>query len=111
MGTQFGKDLTEGSIPKHLLLFSIPMLAGNAMQIGYGLVNTIWVGHLVGENAVGAVGVSLPVLYVLFGFAMGMSIATTILVSQYYGSKDYRMVEKAANNAFSLALIIGALLT
>jgi putative MATE family efflux protein len=111
MGTQFGKDLTEGSIPKHLLLFSIPMLAGNALQIGYGLVNTIWVGHLVGENAVGAVGVSLPVLYVLFGFAMGMSIATTILVSQYYGSKDYRMVEKAAANAFSLSLILGSLLT
>ena len=111
MGTQFGKDLTEGSIPKHLLLFSVPMLAGNAMQIGYGLVNTIWVGHLVGENAVGAVGVSLPILYVLFGFGMGMSIATTILVSQYYGSKDYRMVEKAAANAFSLALILGALLT
>ena len=111
MATQFGKDLTQGSIPKHLLLFSVPMLAGNAMQIGYGVVNTIWVGHLVGENAVGAVGVSLPVLYVLFGFAMGMSIATTILVSQYYGSKDYRMVEKAAGNAFSLSLILGSLLT
>jgi putative MATE family efflux protein len=111
MDTRFGKDLTEGSIPKHLLLFSIPMLAGNAMQIGYGVVNTIWVGHLVGENAVGAVGVSLPVLYVLFGFAMGMSIATTILVSQHYGSKDYRMVEKAAANSFSLSLILGSLLT
>ena len=111
MSTQFGKDLTEGSIPKHLLLFSIPMLAGNAMQIGYGLINTIWVGHLVGENAVGAVGVSLPVLYVLFGFAMGMSIATTIVVSQYYGAKDYRMVEKAVGTAFSLSLVIGSVLT
>ncbi len=111
MSTQFGKDLTEGSIPKHLLLFSIPMLAGNAMQIGYGLINTIWVGHLVGENAVGAVGVSLPVLYVLFGFAMGMSIATTIVVSQYYGAKDYRMVEKAVANAFSISLVIASVLT
>jgi putative MATE family efflux protein len=111
MAMQFGKDLTEGSIPRHLLLFSIPMLAGNAMQIGYGVVNTIWVGHLVGENAVGAIGVSLPVLYVLFGFAMGMSIATTILVSQYYGAKDYRMVEKVAGNAFSLCLILSSLLT
>jgi putative MATE family efflux protein len=111
MGTKFGKDLTEGSIPKHLLLFSLPMLAGNALQIGYGLVNTIWVGHMVGENAVGAVGVSLPVLYVLFGFAMGMSMATTIVVSQYYGAKDYRMVERAVGNALSLCLIIGSILT
>ena len=111
MGAAFGKDLTEGSIPRHLLLFSIPMLAGNALQIGYSLINTIWVGHLIGENAVGAVGVSLPVLYVLFGFAMGMSIATTIVVSQYYGAKDYGMVEKAVANAFSLCLIIGSVLT
>jgi len=44
MGAAFGKDLTEGSIPKHLLLFSIPVLAGNALQIGYSLINTIWVG-------------------------------------------------------------------
>jgi putative MATE family efflux protein len=111
MGAAFGKDLTEGSIPKHLLLFSIPMLAGNALQIGYSLINTIWVGHLVGENAVGAVGVSLPVLYVLFGFAMGMSIATTIVVSQYYGAKDYGMVEKVVANAFSLCLVIASVLT
>ncbi len=87
------------------------MLAGNAMQIGYSLINTIWVGHLIGENGVGAVGVSLPVLYVLFGFAMGMSIATTIIVSQYYGAKDYAMVEKTVSNAFSLCLVIGSVLT
>lgn len=111
MAKKFGKDLTEGSIPRHLLLFSIPMLAGNALQIGYSLINTIWVGHLIGENAVGAVGVSLPVLYVLFGFAMGMSIATTIVVSQYYGGKDYAMVEKVVANAFSLCLLIATVLT
>ncbi len=111
MAATFGKDLTKGSIPKHLLLFSIPMLAGNAMQIGYSLINTIWVGHLIGENGVGAVGVSLPVLYVLFGFAMGMSIATTIVVAQHYGAKNYQMVEKTVANAFSLCLITGTILT
>jgi putative MATE family efflux protein len=108
---QFGKDLTIGSIPRHLLLFSIPMLLGNAMQIGYSIVNTIWVGHLVGENAVGAVGVSVPVMYVLIGITMGMSIATTILVAQFYGAKDYAMVEKAVGASFSLALMLGAAMT
>ncbi|MGA3172861.1 MAG: MATE family efflux transporter [Syntrophorhabdales bacterium] len=111
MNKQFGKDLTVGSIPRHLLLFSVPMLLGNVMQIGHGLVNTIWVGHLIGENAVGAVGVSFPVIYLLFGFSMGMSLAATILVSQFYGAGDYAMVERAAGNAFSLALITGAVLT
>ena len=111
MDEKFGKDLTIGSIPRHLLLFSIPMLLGNVMQIGYGIVNTIWVGHLVGENAVGAIGVSFPVIYVLVGICMGMSMATTILVAQFYGAKEYTMLERAVGNSFSLALMVGAVMT
>jgi putative MATE family efflux protein len=111
MGKGFGTDLTVGSIPRHLLFFSIPMLLGNLIQIGYSIINTIWVGHLVGENAVGAIGVSFPILFVLIGFAMGMSMATTILVSQYYGAKDYGMVEKVVHNSFALSLVIGGVVT
>jgi putative MATE family efflux protein len=108
---KLGKDLTVGSIPRHLLLFSVPMLIGNVMQIGYSMVNTIWVGHLVGEDAVGASGVSFFVLFVLIGLVMGMSMASTILVSQYYGAKDYRMVERVVDTSFTLALILGGVLT
>ena len=57
MSKDFGTDLTVGSIPRHLLGFSLPMLAGNLIQIGHNIINTIWVGHLVGEDAVGAAGV------------------------------------------------------
>jgi putative MATE family efflux protein len=87
------------------------MLIGNFIQIGHSIINTIWVGHLVGEDAVGAAGVSLPIFFILIGFAMGMTMATMILVSHYYGAKDYGMVEKVVNNSFSLTLIIGAILT
>ena len=111
MEKRFGKDLTVGSIPRHLLAFSIPMLLGNLIQIGYSLINTIWVGHLVGEDAVGAAGVSFPIIFILIGFAMGISMATTILVSHYYGAKHYGMVEKVVSNSFSLSLILGAVLT
>ena len=106
-----GKDLTVGSIPRHLVLFAVPMLLGNIMQIGYSIINTIWVGHLVGEDAVGASGVSFFVLFLLIGLVMGMSMASTILVSQYYGAKDYRMVEKVVHTSFTLALILGGILT
>ncbi len=111
MEKQFGKDLTTGDIPRHLLLFSLPMLLGNAMQIGYGIINTIWVGHLVGENAVGAVGVSFPVVYVAIGITMGMSMAATIVVAQFYGAKQYAMLEKAVGTSYSLALMLGAAMT
>jgi MATE family, multidrug efflux pump len=111
MDRSFGIDLTTGSIPRHLLSFSLPMLAGNLIQIGHNLINTIWVGHLVGENAVGAVGVSFPVLFILVGFSMGMSMATTILVSQYYGAKDLSRLNQVVKNSFSLALILSAVLS
>lgn len=111
MDKQFGKDFTTGNIPRHLLYFSIPMLLGNLIQIGHSIINTIWVGHLVGEDAVGAIGVSFPIFFILIGFAMGISMATTILVSQYYGAKDFLMVKRVVNNSFSLSLILGIGLT
>ncbi|MBI5607125.1 MAG: MATE family efflux transporter [Deltaproteobacteria bacterium] len=111
MDRSLGVDLTTGSIPRHLLSFSLPMLAGNLLHIGQNTINTIWVGHLVGENAVGAVGVSFPVIFILIGFALGMSMATTILVSQYYGAKDLSKVNQVINSSFSLALILGAVLS
>lgn len=110
MEKKIGTDLTVGSIPRHLLFFSIPMLLGNLIQIGHNIINTIWVGHLVGEDAVGATGVSFPILFILIGFVMGITMATTILVAQYYGAGNYGMVEKVVNNLFSLPLISGAVL-
>ncbi|MFH0974783.1 MAG: MATE family efflux transporter [Spirochaetota bacterium] len=107
MDKKFGTDLTVGSIPRHLLSFSIPMLIGNLIQIAHSIINTIWVGHLVGENAVGAVGVSYPIIFLLVGLVFGLSMSTTILIAQYYGAKEYDMVKKAVNNSFALALIIG----
>ncbi len=103
--------MSVGSIPRHLLRFSIPMLIGNLIQISYSIVNTIWVGHLVGENAVGAIGVSFPVFFTLLGLSTGISLASTILIAQYYGAKDYEMVERIVGNSFSVALIAGAILT
>jgi len=111
MNKKFGTDLTVGNIPRHLLVFSIPMLMGNLARTSHSIINIIWVGHLVGEDAVGAAGVSFPVLFVLMGLAIGISMATTILVSQYYGAKNYSMVEKVVSNSFSLSLIIGAFFT
>ncbi|NJD02453.1 MAG: MATE family efflux transporter, partial [Ruminiclostridium sp.] len=111
MSNKFGKDLTIGSIPKHLITFSLPMLLGNVLQTGYGIVNTVWVGNKVGPDAVAATAVSFPIIFILIALAAGATLATTILVSQYYGARDYAMVEKVINNSFSISIIGGLLLT
>ena len=111
MEKTIGTDLTVGSVPRHLLAFSIPLLIGNFARTSYHLINIIWVGHLVGKDAVGAVGASFPIIFVLIGVMVGMSLATTILVAQYYGAKKYDLVERVAGNSFFLTLVTGGLLS
>lgn len=111
MDGKFGKDLTVGSIPRHLLSFSAPMLIGNLIQTAYSLVNAVWVGNIVGANAMGAITISFQVMFIMIAIASGATMATTILVSQYYGAKDLKMVEKVVNNSFSITLILGVILT
>lgn len=68
MSSKFGRDLTVGSVPRHLLVFSIPMLLGNLLNVGYSLINAIWLGRMIGEDAVGASGVSFPIIFILLCF-------------------------------------------
>ncbi len=64
-----------------------------------------------GKDAVGTIGVSFPIFCSLVDVSMCISMASTILIAQYYGAKHYKMIETAVDNSFSLALIIGTFLT
>jgi putative MATE family efflux protein len=106
-----GRDLTTGSIPRHLLSVTVPMLIGNLLNTGYSIINTIWVGKIIGEDAVGATAISFPIVFIFVALAAGATMATTILVSQYYGAKNLSMVQRVVNTSFGLSLILGILLT
>ncbi len=108
---EFGKDLTVGSIPRHLLAFSIPMLIGNMLQSGYSIINMIWVGRIVGENGLGATAVSFPIMFILIGLAIGSTMATSVLVAQYYGAKNFEMLKRAVDNSVLISIILSILLT
>src|SRR3984893_14510820 len=91
---QFGEcvppkfSLTEGSIPRALLAFALPILCGNVLQSINGSVNAIWVGKYLGEAALAAVGNSNVVMFLLFGVLFGFSMASTIMVAQCVGAKN-----------------------
>lgn len=94
MNNQFGRDLTTGSIPKHLIQFALPILIGNLLSTGYSIINTIWVGNLLGKDAVGAVAVSFPIFLVMVALCSGATLATSILISRAYGAKDNAQIKK-----------------
>ncbi len=98
-------DFTVGNIPRHLVFFSIPMLLGNLLQSMYNVVNGIWVGRFLGPDALGAVSVAFPIVFALISLIMGITMATTVLVSQFYGARRTDMVRKTINN--SLLILIG----
>src|SRR5690554_4988597 len=87
-------DFTEGSIPRHLIIFSIPMFLGNLLQAIYNTVDSIWVGRFLGPNALAAVSVGFPIIFTLIALITGITMATTILVSQYFGAKDHERMTK-----------------
>jgi putative MATE family efflux protein len=103
----FGRDLTTGSIPRHLIAFSLPMLAGSALQTAYSFINAIWVGQFLGETALAAVSVSFPVVFVLIAVAAGMTMATGILIAQHYGARDMAAVRRVVDSSTILMAALG----
>ncbi len=106
MKGNFGTDLTTGGIPGHMIRFAMPVLLGNLLTTGYGIINAIWVGNLLGRDAVGAVAVSFPLFLGMLALTTGASIATTIMISRAYGAKNLPMIRKVVNNSASIAIFI-----
>ncbi|AFA49685.1 MATE family efflux transporter [Acetobacterium woodii] len=106
MNNQFGKDLTTGSIPKNLIKFALPILIGNLLSTAYSIIDTIWVGNMLGKEAVGAVAVSFPIFLGMIALCSGATLATSILISKAYGAKDYDTLQKIVNNSWSMAGVI-----
>jgi putative MATE family efflux protein len=107
----FGRDLTTGSIPKHMVAFSMPMLLGSFLQTAYSFINAIWVGQFLGTSALATVTVSFPVIFFLFAIGMGLSMATTILVSQSYGARRMDELRKVVDSSTLLTWALAITLT
>ena len=104
-------DFTIGSIPRHLVVFSIPMFLGNLLQAFYNTVDSIWVGRFLGPNALAAVSVGFPIIFALIALVTGLTMASTILVSQYFGARRYDQVTKTVNNSLLLLTILGVVVS
>lgn len=104
-----GRDLTTGSIPRHLVAFAWPMLMGNLLQTAYSLVNAIWVGKGLGVDAMAAITVSMPVFFILMAMAIGLTMASGILVSHACGAKDTPQLKLIIHNSIILTVIISAI--
>ncbi len=83
-------SLTEGSIPRALLSFSLPILFGNVLQSVNGSVNASGWASTWARRALAAAGNSNVVMFLLFGVMFGFSMAATVMVAQCVGGERYR---------------------
>ena len=103
--------MTEGSIWKSILLFSVPLILGNLLQQLYNTADSIIVGNFLGSNALAAVGSSGSPIYLLIGFSQGVAVGAGVVVSQYLGAKDKRETRIAVHTSLAIAVILGLILT
>lgn len=105
------KDFTQGSIPKQLLLFSLPFMASNALQVLYSTIDMIIVGEYVGTPGLSAVSQSSLILNFATMMCLGFSNGGQVLISQAIGAKKKKELNNIIGTLFSLIVIIAVVLS
>ena len=103
-------DLTSGKPLKMVLQFTIPVLLGLLLQQVYSVVDTAIVGHALGVMALGGVGATSSVNYLVIGFCMGLCTGMAIPVAQAFGANDVRQLRRYIGNCVWLCVIVSAVL-
>ncbi len=104
-------DMTKGKPSSLIMKFMWPVLLGNIFQQLYNMVDTIIVGRFVGFDALAAVGATGTILFLILGFAMGITTGFTVITSQKYGAGDYEAVKRSSLNSMILSAVTVVLLT
>ncbi|MGE9267075.1 MAG: MATE family efflux transporter [Verrucomicrobiales bacterium] len=107
---QQGNRLTEGPVLQSLWRLATPIVLANILQSAYQLTDTFWLGRLGGE-AVAAVSVSFPLIFLLFALGGGFAIAGSTMVAQFTGAGDGHMVNRVAGQTLILIAFFALLLS
>ena len=103
------KEFTSGSINKAIFLLSIPMIGEMIMESLFAVADVFFVSKI-SVNAVATVGLTESILMIIYSVAIGLSMATTAIVSRRVGEKKYKQASDAAFQSIFLAVIVGAAL-
>ena len=107
--THHAQRLTEGSIVRSLVALSLPIVFANILQTAYQLVDTFWVGRLGGE-AVAAVSVSFPLIFLMIALGGGLAVAGSVLVAQYVGARNAARVNHVTAQTLLMVGVVSVLL-
>lgn len=101
--------LLEGPLFKSLMTLAFPLVLAQLLQATYQLIDAFWVGRL-GGNAVAAVSVTTPITFVSIAIGSGFSIAGSVLIAQFVGARNQRMVNHVAAQTMLMVFLVSVVL-
>lgn len=102
-----GKDLTKGMLLKNMTILIIPLILTNLLNSIYNIVDGIWIWKLIGEDGVSAITNCYPLTLIVTSISTGLAIATSVLVSQYYGAKDEEKLKSVMGVSYISTIFVG----
>ena len=104
-------DFISGNTKRCLMAMALPMIAAMFLNMMYNLVDSLWIGNLLGETAYAALTNSTPIILILTSVAMGAANGVSILISQAVGAKDRKKTEHLIATSFCAAVVCSLLVT
>ena len=92
---------------QRFLIFLVPLMVSNILQAMSGTINSIFVGQLVGVDALAATAAFFPILFFLMSFIIGLASGSTVLIGQAYGAKNELKVKEIAGTTLTVTFLAG----
>ena len=105
------RNMTEGNIWMHLILFALPLLIGNLFQQLYNTVDSIVVGNFVSKTALAAVGSTDNIINTIIGFFSGLATGAGVVISHSFGSGDKKALHRAVHTTITLTFVLSRFFT
>lgn len=100
-------DLTEGSVAKQLVRYTLPLVTTSILQSVYSLVDTFVAGHFIGNAALSAINNASAVILLMTNIAIGLTTGANAIMGQFFGSKDEKNCHQAMGTTFTFCAIAG----
>lgn len=111
LGKRANLDLTEGSVFKTIVTFAIPLFLSNVFQQLYNTMDTIIIGHTLGDTALAAMGSATAIYDLIIGFALGVGNGLTIVTARSFGCRDEKQLKKSVASSLVIGIVLSVLIT
>jgi len=104
-------DMVNGPLLQNIMLFAIPLMITNLLQMLFNAADTVVVGRFAGQQALAAVGSTGSLCGLIISLFNGLSVGSNVLIARYLGSGDHDKIEKSVHTSMALATVCGLFLT